>query len=101
VICDWHQLRPGSLSLSGAGVLIVEARALEPVIADPHQAEIVIAEGKADCVAVARGFLDDPHWAWHAADALGAEVACPSQYLRSRPTAWPGAALAHPSRAKA
>ena len=71
------------------------------MIADPHQAEAIVADGRADCVALARGFLDDPRWAWHAADALGAEVPCPPQYLRSRPKAWPGAALAHPARAMA
>ena len=69
------------------------------MIAAPHQAEAIVAEGRADAVALARGFLDDPRWAWHAADALGAEVACPPQYVRSRPKLWPGAALAHPQRA--
>ncbi|HKS88103.1 MAG TPA: NADH:flavin oxidoreductase/NADH oxidase [Stellaceae bacterium] len=63
------------------------------MIADPHQAEAIIARGQADCVALARGFLDDPRWSWHAADALGAEIACPPQYRRSRPDLWPGAAL--------
>ena len=66
------------------------------MIADPHQAEAIIAEGRADWVALARAFLDDPRWSWHAADALGAEIACPPQYLRARPNVWPGAALAHP-----
>jgi 2,4-dienoyl-CoA reductase-like NADH-dependent reductase (Old Yellow Enzyme family) len=65
------------------------------MIADPQQAEAIVAEGRADCVALARGFLDDPRWAWHAADALGAEIACPPQYRRSRPDLWPGFALAH------
>lgn len=69
------------------------------MIADPHQAEAIIAEGRADCVALARGFLDDPRWAWHAADVLDAEAACPPQYQRARPKLWPGAALAHPHRA--
>jgi 2,4-dienoyl-CoA reductase-like NADH-dependent reductase (Old Yellow Enzyme family) len=68
------------------------------MIADPHQAEAIIAEGRADCVALARAFLDDPRWGWHAADALGADVACPPQYARSRPNLWPGATLAHPHR---
>ena len=68
------------------------------MIADPHQAEAIIAEGRADWVALARAFLDDPRWCWHAADALGAEVACPPQYRRSRPDLWPGFALAHPPR---
>jgi NADPH2 dehydrogenase len=70
------------------------------MIADPHQAEAIVAEGRADCVALARGFLDNPRWAWHAADALGAKIACPPQYERSRPNLWPGAALARPERAR-
>lgn len=69
------------------------------MIADPHQAEAIVADGQADWVALARGFLDDPHWAWHAADVIGAEVPCPPQYQRARPKLWPGAALAHPPRA--
>jgi 2,4-dienoyl-CoA reductase-like NADH-dependent reductase (Old Yellow Enzyme family) len=55
------------------------------MIADPHQAEAIVAEGHADCVALARGFLDDPRWAWHAAAALGADAVYPPQYLRTRP----------------
>ena len=77
------------------GKIIVQAVGM---IADPQQAEAIVAEGRADCVALARAFLDDPRWSWHAADALGAEVACPPQYRRSRPDLWPGAALAHPHR---
>jgi len=61
------------------------------LIATPKQAEAIIAEGKADMVALARAFLDNPHWAWHAAAALGAEVARPKQYLRAAPKVWPGA----------
>ena len=63
------------------------------LIATPKQAEGIVAEGKADMVALARAFLDDPHWGWHAAAALGAEVARPKQYLRAAPKLWPGAAL--------
>ncbi|MGH7092524.1 MAG: NADH:flavin oxidoreductase/NADH oxidase [Stellaceae bacterium] len=68
------------------------------MIADPHQAEAIIAEGRADCVALARAFLDDPRWSWHAAAALGADMDYPPQYRRSRPDLWPGAALARPHR---
>jgi 2,4-dienoyl-CoA reductase-like NADH-dependent reductase (Old Yellow Enzyme family) len=64
------------------------------MIVDPHQAEAIVAEGHADCVALARGFLDDPRWAWHAAAALGADVDYPAQYRRAHPSQWPGAALA-------
>ena len=63
------------------------------LIATPQQAEAIVAEGKADMVALGRAFLDDPHWGWHAAAALGAEVARPPQYLRAAPKMWPGAAL--------
>jgi 2,4-dienoyl-CoA reductase-like NADH-dependent reductase (Old Yellow Enzyme family) len=63
------------------------------MIAGARQAEDIIAQGKADMVAMARAFLDDPHWAWHAAQQLGAEVARPLQYARSAPKLWPGAAL--------
>ncbi len=63
------------------------------MIVNAKQAEAVIAEGKADMVALARAFLDDPHWGWHAAQTLGAEVARPVQYARSAPPLWPGAAL--------
>jgi 2,4-dienoyl-CoA reductase-like NADH-dependent reductase (Old Yellow Enzyme family) len=66
------------------------------MIADPHQAEAIVAEGRADWVALARGFLDNPRWAWHAADILGAQADCPPQYERARSKLWPGAALAHP-----
>jgi NADPH2 dehydrogenase len=63
------------------------------MIVDPHQAEAIVADGLADCVALARGFLDDPRWAWHAAAALGGAAVYPPQYLRARPEHWPGAAL--------
>jgi 2,4-dienoyl-CoA reductase-like NADH-dependent reductase (Old Yellow Enzyme family) len=63
------------------------------MIVDPHQAEKIVAEGHADCVALARGFLDDPRWAWHAAAVLGADAVFPPQYLRARTEHWPGAAL--------
>lgn len=53
-------------------------------IADPHQAEAIIAEGKADLVALATAFLADPRWAWRAADALGATIAYPPQYARAK-----------------
>jgi 2,4-dienoyl-CoA reductase-like NADH-dependent reductase (Old Yellow Enzyme family) len=61
------------------------------LIVTPKQAEAIIAEGKADMVALARAMLDDPRWGWHAAQALGAEVARPSQYQRVAPKLWPGA----------
>jgi 2,4-dienoyl-CoA reductase-like NADH-dependent reductase (Old Yellow Enzyme family) len=61
------------------------------LIATPKQAEAIIAEGKADMVALARAMLDDPHWGWHAAQTLGAEVPRPKQYQRAAPKVWAGA----------
>jgi NADPH2 dehydrogenase len=63
------------------------------LIAAPKQAEAVVAQGKADMVALARAMLDDPHWGWRAARVLGGEVKRPPQYLRSGAKMWPGAAL--------
>jgi NADPH2 dehydrogenase len=60
-------------------------------ILDPRKADAIVAGGQADLVALARGFLDDPHWGWHAAKALGAEVERPNQYLRAGPQFWPPA----------
>jgi 2,4-dienoyl-CoA reductase-like NADH-dependent reductase (Old Yellow Enzyme family) len=68
------------------------------LLAEPHQAEAVIASGQADMVAMARAFLDDPRWPWHAAEALGAKAAMPPQYERCRADLWPGAKLLRPTR---
>jgi 2,4-dienoyl-CoA reductase-like NADH-dependent reductase (Old Yellow Enzyme family) len=60
------------------------------LITTPQQAEAVVAEGKADMVAIGRAFLDNPHWAWDAARQLGAEVERPMQYLRTSAKLWAG-----------
>jgi 2,4-dienoyl-CoA reductase-like NADH-dependent reductase (Old Yellow Enzyme family) len=62
------------------------------LIVKPEHAEEIVAKGRADMVAMARVFLDDPHWGWHAAKALGAEVARPPQYARAAPKLWAPAA---------
>ena len=62
------------------------------MILTPTQAEKIVADGQADQVSMARAFLDDPHWGWHAARALGAEVARPVQYARAGPKLWAPAA---------
>ena len=55
------------------------------LITDPQQAEEIVAAGKADLVALARGMLFDPRWPWHAAAQLGARVSAPPQYWRAPP----------------
>jgi 2,4-dienoyl-CoA reductase-like NADH-dependent reductase (Old Yellow Enzyme family) len=55
------------------------------LITEPAQAQAIIASGDADMVAMARAFLWDPRWAWHAAAALDASVVPPPQYSRAAP----------------
>lgn len=57
------------------------------MITQPRQAEAVLAEGHADLVALARGFLWNPRWVWHAAAELDADVRVPPQYARARTAA--------------
>jgi 2,4-dienoyl-CoA reductase-like NADH-dependent reductase (Old Yellow Enzyme family) len=64
------------------------------MIADPEQAEAILASGKADMVAMARAFLDNPRWVWHAAERFGVKLDYPPQYARSRPDQWAGARIA-------
>jgi len=97
--CDFVDVSSGGLSplqkvAAGPGFQVpfaaeVRAKAGVPTIAvgmirDPQQAEAIVAGGQADLVGMARAFLDDPHWPWHAAKALGADVAYPPQYLRAK-----------------
>jgi 2,4-dienoyl-CoA reductase-like NADH-dependent reductase (Old Yellow Enzyme family) len=58
------------------------------LINDARQAEHILQNGDADLIALARGFLDDPRWGWHAADTLGATTHGPSQYALARSAGW-------------
>lgn len=101
--CDYIDVSSGGLHPDqqiklGPGYQVPFARSVKqavrmPVMAvglitEPAQAEAIVAEGEADLVALARGMMDDPRWAWHAARALGAETAYADQYLRCRPDRW-------------
>lgn len=57
-------------------------------ISDPLLANAILQRGDADMIAVGRGFLDDPRWAWHAAAALGETIKYPPQYEKTRPAVW-------------
>jgi 2,4-dienoyl-CoA reductase-like NADH-dependent reductase (Old Yellow Enzyme family) len=65
----------------------IVTRAVGAII-DPKHAEQIVSSGEADLVAAGRIFLDDPHWGWHAAKALGANVPRPVQYARAAPAMW-------------
>jgi 2,4-dienoyl-CoA reductase-like NADH-dependent reductase (Old Yellow Enzyme family) len=60
------------------------------LITQAEQAEAIVAEGRADLVALARAMLYDPRWPWHAAAQLGGQVFAPAQYWRCQPAAHPG-----------
>lgn len=55
------------------------------LITEPLQAETILTSGQGDMVALARAFLYDPRWGWHAAAELGATVTAPPQYWRAPP----------------
>jgi 2,4-dienoyl-CoA reductase-like NADH-dependent reductase (Old Yellow Enzyme family) len=57
------------------------------LIRDPAHAEAIVAGGSADLVAIGRGMLNNPRWAWHAAEHLGESVTVPHQYLRGATSA--------------
>lgn len=68
------------------------------LITEPEQAEAIVARGEADMVALARAFLDDPHWGWRAAYRLGANPVVPAQYQRATLPTWPPARKYAPTR---
>lgn len=63
------------------------------LIVRPEQAEEIVSGRHADMVVLARAFLDDPRWVWHAAEALGVKLVYPMQYQLASPAAWAGAKL--------
>jgi 2,4-dienoyl-CoA reductase-like NADH-dependent reductase (Old Yellow Enzyme family) len=98
--CDWIDASSGGLApeqklTPSAGYQVPFAEAIRkqvgiPTIAvglitEPRQAEDIVAKGQADMVALARGMLFDPHWAWRAAAELGGQVQAPKQYWRAPP----------------
>ncbi len=100
--CDWIDCSSGGLMKNqaipvGPGYQVPFAERIRKdtgiatiaigLITEAGQAEKIVAGGKADMVALARGFLWDPRWAWHAAVELGATPRIPPQYLRARPAA--------------
>jgi 2,4-dienoyl-CoA reductase-like NADH-dependent reductase (Old Yellow Enzyme family) len=102
--CDWIDASSGGTSPKqqiplGPGYQVPFAERIRrevdiPVIAvglitEPEQAEAIVADGKADLVALARGMLYDPRWPWRAAARLGASVHAPQQYWRSQPREHP------------
>ncbi len=97
---DWIDVSSGGVSplqkiALGPGYQVPFAQAIKKagntttmavgLITEPQQAEAIIANGQADLVALGRSLIYNPRWPWHAAAALGAQVAAPPQYWRSPP----------------
>jgi 2,4-dienoyl-CoA reductase-like NADH-dependent reductase (Old Yellow Enzyme family) len=59
------------------------------LIDKPEQAESIVASGEADFIAIGRGAIYDPRWAWHAAEALGAETEYAPKYRAGHPSMRP------------
>ncbi|HWA91501.1 MAG TPA: NADH:flavin oxidoreductase/NADH oxidase [Rhizomicrobium sp.] len=55
-------------------------------VMEPAQADAIVADGQADLVMLARAELGDPHWPYHAAQALG--VAAPHDVLPPQYAHW-------------
>ena len=55
------------------------------LITEALQAENLLRAACADMIAIGRGMLYDSRWGWHAAAALGAQVAAPPMYWRAAP----------------
>jgi 2,4-dienoyl-CoA reductase-like NADH-dependent reductase (Old Yellow Enzyme family) len=98
--CDFIHVSSGGISpaqkiVLGAGYQVPFARDIRQasglpttavgLITDAHQAEAILQAGDADLVALARAFLYEPRWGWHAAAALGGEVAAKENYWRCLP----------------
>ena len=68
------------------------------LIVTPEHAESIVQQEQADLVALARGFLNNPRWVWHAAKRLGVSVSYPLPYLACQPNFWPMSDTANPSK---
>ena len=53
------------------------------MIAEPAQAQGIVASNRADAVLLARALMNNPYWARHAAEELGGQVPSPVQYHRA------------------
>jgi 2,4-dienoyl-CoA reductase-like NADH-dependent reductase (Old Yellow Enzyme family) len=98
--CDWIDVSSGGISPAqkisvGPGYQVPLARAIRSatsiptmtvgLITDALQADAIVKSGDADLVALARALLWNPHWPWHAAATLGAQIQAPKPYWRAAP----------------
>lgn len=87
-VAPGYQL-PAAEAIKQAGVDIKVAGV--GMLFDPHYANSIIESDKVDAVSLARAFLFNPKWAYHAAHVLQESMDYPPQYQRSSPDLWPPA----------
>lgn len=58
-------------------------------ITEPEQAQAIVSSEAADMVALARGMLYNPRWAWHAAAKLGVHLDYAKRYVNCHPALGP------------
>ena len=98
--CDFIHVSSGGVSPTqkiavGPGYQVAFARQIRKasgmvttavgLITEAQQAEAILQAGDADLIALARAFLYQPRWGWHAAAALGGEVRANPVYWRCLP----------------
>ena len=74
-----YQVHLAETVKQGAGI----ATRAVGMINDPELAQSIIADGRADMVAIARPYLADPRWPWRAAAVTGNDVHVAPQLARS------------------
>lgn len=87
-IAPGYQL-PAAEAMKSAGIDIKIAGV--GMLYDPEFTNAIIQDGKVDAVSMARAFLYNPKWAYHAAAKLNEELEYPPQYQRGSPALWPPA----------
>lgn len=80
---------PAAEAIKAAGVKIKVAGV--GMLYEPEFVNSIVEADRVDAVSLARAFLYDPRWAYHAAAQLQDELAYPLQYERSSPALWPPA----------
>jgi 2,4-dienoyl-CoA reductase-like NADH-dependent reductase (Old Yellow Enzyme family) len=98
--CDWIDCSSGGVSPAqkiplAPGYQVPFAREIRRatgvttvavgLITDAIQAATIVSAGDADLVCMARAFLWNPRWPWHAAAQLVGSAVAPPQYWRSVP----------------
>ena len=84
-VAPGYQL-PAAEAIKNAGVDIKVAGV--GMLYDPDFTNSIVATGKVDAVSLARAFLYNPKWGYHAAARLNETLAYPSPYQRCSPALW-------------